>query len=166
VDVRVVAATNRKLEEEIIKGNFREDLYYRLNVIKILAPPLRERKEDIPLLIDCFLEKSASSIIKKLTPEAMEALMRYDYPGNVRELFNIMERGMLLSTGDKIQEEDIFGCITGEKAPEVYTLEEMEKRHIKQVLRRVQWNKTQAAELLGISVRNLYRKIEAYQLQE
>lgn len=166
VDVRVVAATNRNLEEEIAKGNFREDLYYRLNVIRIVVPPLRERKEDIPVLVEHFLGKSGGATNKELTPEAMDALMRYDYPGNVRELFNILERGVLLSTGDKIQEEDLFGCIAGDRTAEVYTLEEMEKRHLSQVLRRVHWNKTQAAELLGISVRNLYRKIEAYQLRE
>jgi len=164
VDVRVVAATNRNLAEEIARGNFREDLYYRLNVIKIVVPPLRERKEDIPLLVEYFLQKSGGGKSKTLAPEAMEALMRHDYPGNVRELFNILERGILLSSGENIQEEDLFGCITGPREPEVYTLEEMEKRHIKQVLRKVQGNKTHAAELLGISLRNLYRKIETYQL--
>ncbi|ABB15526.1 sigma-54-dependent transcriptional regulator [Carboxydothermus hydrogenoformans] len=167
VDVRVIAATNRNLEEEVAKGNFREDLYYRLNVIKIRVPPLRERKEDIPLLVEYFLQKAGNGVKKELTPEALQALMSYDYPGNVRELFNILERGLLLSTGDKIQKEDLFGCLPREEAPKkIYTLEEMEKRYIKQVLEAVQWNKTKAAELLGISVRNLYRKIEEYQLKK
>jgi DNA-binding NtrC family response regulator len=167
VDVRVIAATNRNLEEEVAKGNFREDLYYRLNVIKIRVPPLRERKEDIPLLVEYFLQKVGNGVKKELTPEAMKALMSYDYPGNVRELFNILERGLLLSTGNKIQKEDLFGCLPREEEPKkIYTLEEMEKRYIKQVLEAVQWNKTKAAELLGISVRNLYRKIEEYQLKK
>ncbi|GAV21877.1 sigma-54-dependent transcriptional regulator [Carboxydothermus pertinax] len=167
VDVRVIAATNRNLEEEVAKGNFREDLYYRLNVIKIRVPPLRERKEDIPLLVEYFLQKAGNGEKKELTPEALQALMSYDYPGNVRELFNILERGLLLSIGDKIQKEDLFGCLPREEDPKkIYTLEEMEKRYIKQVLEAVQWNKTKAAELLGISVRNLYRKIEEYQLKK
>lgn len=169
VDVRIVAATNRNLEDEIAKGNFREDLYYRLNVIKVLVPPLRERKEDIPLLVEHFLKKAGCGQTKKLTLKALDALKSYDYPGNVRELFNIMERGTLLCTGEIIELEDLFGSIGGIKvpeAPEVYTIEEMEKKHIKQVLDMVQWNKTQGAELLGISVRNLYRKIETYQLKE
>lgn len=164
VDVRVVAATNRNLEAEVAKGNFREDLYYRLNVIKILVPPLRERKEDIPLLVEHFMQKMGAGKARKLTSEAIEALMNHDYPGNVRELFNILERGMLISSGNEIHEEDLFSCITGRKEPQICTLEEMEKRHIKQVLRMVNWNKTKAAELLGISLRNLYRKIEGYQL--
>lgn len=166
VDVRVIAATNRNLEEEVVKGNFREDLYYRLNVIKIRVPPLRERKEDIPLLAEYFLQKAGNGAPKELASDALEALMSYDYPGNVRELFNILERGILLSTGDKIQKEDLFGCFAREDEPKLCTLEEMEKRYIKQVLEAVQWNKTKAAELLGISVRNLYRKIEEYQLKK
>ncbi|AVX21003.1 two component, sigma54 specific, transcriptional regulator, Fis family [Carboxydocella sporoproducens DSM 16521] len=166
VDVRVIAATNRNLEEEVVKGNFREDLYYRLNVIKIRVPPLRERKEDIPLLAEYFLQKAGNGAPKQLASDALEALMSYDYPGNVRELFNILERGILLSTGAKIQKEDLFGCFAREDEPKLCTLEEMEKRYIKQVLEAVQWNKTKAAELLGISVRNLYRKIEEYQLKK
>ncbi|MBZ4686479.1 MAG: pilR [Clostridiales bacterium] len=163
VKVRVIAATNRKLAEEVEKGNFREDLFYRLNVLRIKVPPLRERKEDIPLLADFFLKKNAPQ--KKLTKEAIEALQNHDFPGNVRELANLIERGALLAEGDLIAPEDLFGSLEKKPQSRPLTLAELEKEHIKKTLDSCNWNKTKTAELLDISVRNLYRKIETYGLK-
>lgn len=169
VKVRVVAATNRDMEKEVAVGNFREDLYYRLHVVKITVPPLRERRDDIPRLIEFFLRKANKSY-KRLSAEAMQQLSVYDFPGNVRELHHLIERGLLLSNGDVIEVEDLMipGQIfkQGNNETKLVSLENMEKEHIQAVLKEVGWNKTQAAEILGISVRNLYRKIEHYQLIE
>ncbi|HWI65682.1 MAG TPA: sigma-54 dependent transcriptional regulator, partial [Symbiobacteriaceae bacterium] len=166
VDVRVVAATNRRLADEVKAGRFREDLYYRLNVVALHVPPLRERREDIPLLVEHFLARIGSP--KELTPEALDALRAYSYPGNVRELFNLVQRGAILSPDRFIAPEDL-GLTTPAETPltteEFTTLEEMEKRHIARALAHTGWNRAQAAQLLGISVRNLYRKIEGFDLQ-
>jgi DNA-binding NtrC family response regulator len=165
VDVRVVAATNRRLADEVKAGRFREDLYYRLNVVALAVPPLRDRREDIPQLVEHFLARIGST--KEMTPEALDALMTYSYPGNVRELFNLVQRGAILSPDRFIAPEDL-GLTTSERQLPVdgfVTLDEMEKRHIARALAQTGWNRAQAAQLLGISVRNLYRKIEAYDLQ-
>lgn len=168
VNVRVVAATNRNMEEEVKKGNFREDLYYRLNVIKLYIPPLRERKDDIPELIEFFLNNNKTN--KKLSAEAMNELLQYDFPGNVRELKHIIERGVLLSSSNIIETDDLLlphvKRSNNTHEASLLTLEEIEKIHIKNVLIQVDWNKTKAAEVLGISVRNLYRKIEQFHLTE
>ncbi|MGD8188670.1 sigma-54-dependent transcriptional regulator [Brevibacillus ginsengisoli] len=170
VKVRVVAATNRIMEEEVGKGNFREDLFYRLNVVKLTIPPLRKRKEDIPLLIQYFMEQRKSSV-KALSENALTALQQYNFPGNVRELDHLIKRGMLLSSGGTIEAADLL--LPTQKPSEVQmkegelcTLEEVEKDHIGHVLMRMKWNKRRAAEILGISLRNLYRKIEQYGLNE
>lgn len=168
VKVRVVAATNCKMEEEVAAGNFREDLYYRLNVVKIIVPPLRERKEDIPLLVDFFLD-DMKAMPKRLSEDALLELCQYDFPGNVRELQHILERGTLLANTDVIEAQDLF--LNQHAKPDVSRvelcpLEEVEKAHIHQVLEKMDWNKTKAAEILGISVRNLYRKIEQYELKQ
>lgn len=164
VQTRIIAATNRNLQQEVEAGNFREDLFYRLAVVKIYVPPLRERKEDVPLLANFFLKRKYPD--KEFAPAALEALQAYDYPGNVRELANLVERGALLCEGNLIQVEDMFGAgvhpTAGNRRPE--TLEELEKRHIKLVLDYTGWDKKTAAEILGISLRSLYRKIEAYGL--
>lgn len=165
VKVRVVAATNRDMEKEIAEGSFREDLYYRLNVVKLVIPPLRKRKEDIPLLIEYFIKQSKMPQ-KKLSPAALEALNHYYFPGNVRELHHIIERGLLLSIGEYIETHDLLLPID-KRTTEVddcypFTLEELEKNHIASILKKMNWNKTKAAMTLGISVRNLYRKIEQY----
>lgn len=183
VNVRVVVATNRNLEEEVQEGRFREDLYYRLNVVTIEIPPLRERKEDIPLLSEYFLKKKGGSRLKKeLSKESIQALQHYDFPGNVRELGNIIERGCLLAKGSWIEPEHLFytrirgmrkegSCHHPVTEPEDaqltsgdFTLQTLEKRHIQKVLKYVGGNKTQAAKLLGIGLRTLYRKIEEYGL--
>lgn len=164
VQTRIIAATNRNLRQEVEQGNFREDLFYRLEVVKIQVPPLRERREDIPLLAHFFLKKKHPD--KEFTPEALEALEKHHFPGNVRELANLVERGALLSDGNMIRKEDMLGynvpAPKEEGKPE--TLAEVEKRHIERVLNYTHWDKKQAAELLGISLRNLYRKIETFNL--
>lgn len=171
VDVRIVAATNRKLADEVKAGRFREDLYYRLNVVALHVPPLRERREDIPDLVLHFLARIGSS--KELTPEALDALLAYSYPGNVRELFNLVQRGAILSPDRFIAPEDL-GLAVDQTPPKTAdepgaaegfpSLEEIERRHISRALTQAGWNRAHAAQLLGISVRNLYRKIEAYDL--
>lgn len=206
VDVRVVAATNRKLVEEVQAGRFREDLYYRLNVVALQVPPLRERREDIPLLVEHFLARIGSG--KEMAPEALGALMQHGFKGNVRELFNLVQRGAILSPDRFIAPEDLGLAVSvasgvsghdggasgdsvaggglaggqevlgagrtaggGSAGPEaagdeaIATLEEMERAHIARALERTCWNRAQAAQLLGVSVRNLYRKIESYGLR-
>ncbi|MDD3845228.1 MAG: sigma-54 dependent transcriptional regulator [Syntrophorhabdaceae bacterium] len=173
VDVRIIAATNRNLEEEVRKGAFREDLYYRLNVVNILIPPLRERKEDIPLLIDFFLKKynmKHKKNIKGPTREARDVLVRYDYPGNVRELENIVERAVVLTRGDHITSEDLpslgeqtmaasDGSIRG-------TVESIERSMIIEALVNTEWVQTKAAATLGLSERMLRYKIKKYSISK
>lgn len=160
VQVRVVAATNRRLHELVEQGQFRKDLYYRLNVVAIPVPSLRERREDIPALVNYFFSLRTADGFKQLTAEAMDYLMGHDYPGNVRELANMVERGILLSRGAVIEKSDL--CCPWDRDGGDLTLESLEKEHIHRVLRMVQWNKPQAADLLGIALRTLYRKIEQY----
>lgn len=169
VDVRVVTATHKDLKEEIRQGRFREDLYYRLNVVHIEVPPLRERKEDIPLLIRHFSERFARELNKKeiptLSPEAMAALLAYDWPGNVRELENVLERAFILSSGPIIRLEDLpFTSFipSGAKLNEV--LELIEKRMITQALTISGNVQTRAAELLGIEKNLLKYKMKKYSL--
>ncbi|MDQ0153766.1 sigma-54-dependent transcriptional regulator [Robertmurraya andreesenii] len=168
VKVRVVAATNADMENEVAAGNFREDLFYRLNVVKLVIPPLRERKTDIPVLIDYFLKEMKNSR-KQLSKQALQELQNYHFPGNVRELHHIIERGVLLARSEIIEQEDLLLGNRGKVSQSVEslrTLEEVEKAHIKRILCEADWNKTRAAEFLGISVRNLYRKIDQYKLME
>jgi DNA-binding NtrC family response regulator len=169
VDVRVITATNKDLKEEIHKGHFREDLFYRLNVVHIEVPPLRERKEDIPLLIRYFLERFAREMNKKeiptLSPEAMAALLAYEWPGNIRELENMLERAIILSPKPIIQLEDLpFASIipAGAKLNEV--LELIEKKMITQALAIAGNVQAHAAELLGIEKNLLKYKMKKYAL--
>lgn len=171
VDVRIIAATNRNLEEEVRKGAFREDLYYRLNVVNIIVPPLRERKEDIPLLIDFFLKKyniKHKKSIKGLTREARDVLVRYDYPGNVRELENIVERAVVLTRGDHISSEDLPNL--SEQAMGASdsgirgTVESLERSMIIEALVNADWVQTKAAATLGLSERMLRYKIKKYNI--
>ncbi|HYF79697.1 MAG TPA: sigma-54 dependent transcriptional regulator [Symbiobacteriaceae bacterium] len=172
VSVRIVAATNRPIEQEVASKRFREDLYYRLNVVRIHLPPLRERKEDIPLLAAYFLKaKGAARSGKDLSPESLKALVSYHYPGNVRELANLIERGLLLAQGPLIEPEDLFGWGWKQVEPEPTVAEvddrllaAVERKHIARVLRLCEGNKTQAARQLGIGLRTLYRKIDEYNL--
>jgi transcriptional regulator with PAS, ATPase and Fis domain len=167
VDVRLVAATNRDLRDALEEGTFREDLYYRLNVVAIDIPPLRERKEDIPPLAQFFLEKftrESGKPLRGITPQAMQLLMDFHWPGNVRELQNIMERAVTLSSGEMLDAADIrldrpSGRASGETSPVLpqgFTLEQWEDDMIREALRRANGNKSQAARSLGLS-RNALR---------
>ncbi|MCL4481109.1 MAG: sigma-54 dependent transcriptional regulator [Bacteroidetes bacterium] len=168
VNVRIVAATNRALEEEMAKGNFREDLFYRLNVMKLTLPPLRDRPDDIPLLTQHFLAMFSKGRKVTIAPEALQALRNYHLPGNVRELSHMIERGILLSTNNRIETKDLLipetFVSTQPTQNDIFSLTELEKRHIQRILAKCQGNKTKAAKILGISVRNLYRKLEEYDL--
>lgn len=179
VDTRIIAATNRNLKEMVESGTFREDLYYRLNVINIRVPPLRERKEDIPLLSEFFLNKAQSGQAKKvLTKRALEKLYDYAWPGNVRELQNEMERVVVLSgietkiTADmlspKILEAAEKGKVQGARVMGKLkdALEELEREMIKEGLRRTGWNKSKLAKELGISRAGLIMKVEKYGLDK
>jgi two-component system, NtrC family, response regulator AtoC len=170
VDVRVVAATNQDLRAALEQGTFREDLYYRLNVVPISIPPLREHKEDIPYLVDHFIERfgrDSGKSIEAVTPAALKLLMDFHWPGNVRELENILERAVALSTGTTIDAADIRLDLSPSKAPreaagpvpfppEGMTLEQFEDEIINEAVRRANGNKSQAARLLGLS-RNALR---------
>ena len=169
VDVRVVAATNQDLRAALEEGTFREDLYYRLNVVPINIPPLRDRKEDVPYLADYFVERFAresAKPIRGITPEAMRVLMDFHWPGNVRELENIIERGVALSAGDMLDVADIRLDLSPARPaaatagtgfiPEGMNLEQFEDGIIQEAVRRAGGNKSQAARLLGIS-RNALR---------
>lgn len=171
VDVRIVAATNKNLDEEVKKGAFREDLYYRLNVVNIRVPALRERKDDIPLLIDFFLKKyngKHKKNIKGLTREVRDMLMKYDYPGNVRELENITERAVVLTRGDCISKEDLpaFSDETKDLLEKNMkgTVETIERNMILDALNSSEWVQTKAASILGLSERMLRYKIKKYKI--
>jgi DNA-binding NtrC family response regulator len=176
IDVRIIAATNRDLEQEIRRGGFRSDLYYRLNVITMHLPPLRERADDVILLAEHFLrrvgEQSGSEF--RLTPEAMEALQRYDWPGNVRELENALERAAILARHGEITVDALPGRIMN-PAPEPLvsdrpqanpTLELVERAYILWVLQAEGGNKARAAEVLGIDPSTLYRKLNRYEMSD
>ncbi|AFM39460.1 response regulator with CheY-like receiver, AAA-type ATPase, and DNA-binding domains [Desulfosporosinus acidiphilus SJ4] len=184
VDVRIVAATNRDLRLEISQGRFREDLFYRLNGLTLIVPPLRERRDDILPLSRYFLESHCAKSqdpAYTLLPETEEKLLNYSFPGNVRELCHLIERGRILAIDGKITSKDIWGesehipkpspVIHSEaefsdlfRSNHYPTLEEVEKHYIAATLKKAKGNKTQTAGLLGISVRNLYRKLQSYEV--
>ncbi len=177
VDVRVVAATNKALDEEVTAGRFREDLYYRINVITITVPELRERTEDLPLLINHFLRAFAQkngSPSPELTKSALNALLHYGWPGNVRELENVIEHAMLLSDNRVIDLQHLPAHVAenrngraGQGTPATnVTLEQLEREYILKVLTDVRWHRSKAAAILGIDRRTLYRKIQEYALTE
>lgn len=189
VDVRVIAATNRDLPAEVAAGTFREDLYYRLNVIGLDVPPLRKRREDIPLLATVFLERFSLAnrkVIKGFTPQSMDALLRYNWPGNVRELENAIERSVILCTGEYISERDLPLVITtlpqeilfsavegglqssvmlagGQK--QILTLEQLERIAILSMLQETSDNKSEAARRLGITRATLHNKLKRYGIE-
>ncbi len=178
-DVRVISATNKTLAEEVKHSRFREDLLYRLNVITLNLPNLRERREDIPLLVDYFLKnRLRSREPKKIEPQALEMLMKYHWPGNVRELENVIERAAILCRDNLIRVDDL-ALPLGQRlqyegpvahvspSPQIGTaisMRDIEKIHINGVLRLVQWNKNTASKILGISLKTLYTKIQQYNL--
>jgi len=173
IDIRIIAATNKNLKKEIEQGSFRQDLYYRLNVISLHVPPLAERKDDIPLLGYHFLNKFSESQgkkIDKISDEVMEILLSYEFPGNIRELENIMERAVALADGSIIELRHLpmdlqqvkFVRLKRQQAQRLVTLEENEKEYIMWVLDQVSDNKTKAAEILGIDRVSLWRKLKRY----
>jgi DNA-binding NtrC family response regulator len=187
VDVRLIAATNRDLKTLVDDGNFREDLYYRLNVVNIHLPPLRDRPEDIPLLLDHFLKLAAEENGKKLqgfTSEAVKVLTAYNWPGNVRELRNCVERMVVMARGTKLSLNDVPADISqaisrdlhageDEGAPDEPRLETpsldmdtQERNLIIRALKKTGGNRTEAASILGISRRTLHRKLNTYGLQD
>ncbi|HKZ56553.1 MAG TPA: sigma-54 dependent transcriptional regulator [Thermodesulfovibrionales bacterium] len=173
VDVRIIVATNKDLREEVKKGNFREDLLYRLDVIPIIVPPLRERKDDIPSLVEYFLEYFASEYgqkLKKITPEAIKMLETHDWPGNIRELRNVIERLVIMTPPDTINarnlvvaeptKEDYFAFTTLREARDAF-----EKTFITKKLEENNWNISKTAEILQIERSNLHKKIKAYNIK-
>jgi DNA-binding NtrC family response regulator len=171
VDVRIIAATNLNLADEVKAKRFRDDLYYRLNVVEIRLPPLRERREDIPLLVDAFLKKCGDprrKEVKGVSEAALAMLMDYAWPGNVRELENVIERAVTLSRSEKIVPEDLPPAVQGsrgdrrvldEAAERTLSLAAMEKEYILKILDKMGGNKYQAAQALGIDRKTLYRKL-------
>jgi two-component system response regulator AtoC len=174
VDVRVITATNKNIEKEMQEGGFREDLYYRLNVIPINMPALRERKEDIPPLIDSFLANYNCAFGKKVTlsSEAITDLFDYDYPGNVRELKNILERLVALASTDVITVDALPEHVAKQRGKMTATVSlaevsaEAEKAYIIRILKSAKGNKTRTAELLGISRKTLWEKIKLFDTEK
>lgn len=175
VDARIIAATNRDLKKLVESGTFREDLYYRLNVIPVMLPPLRERKEDMPLLAEFFLAQFSAEMRKPLeavSAEALEILMAHDWPGNVRELRNVLERGAVLARGPIITPIELE-LVQPASAPSPLgspepadSLKDVERKHIISTLRQHRWNITRSAKALGIDRVTLYSKIKRYQIRE
>jgi DNA-binding NtrC family response regulator len=184
IDVRIIAATNRDLQKEVAIGRFREDLFHRLNVVRITLPPLRERKEDIPLLLERFLERAPERFA--LSFDATEAMMNYDWPGNVRELMNCLERMMSFNSGPLLHFADlpsgvanharagtqaglvavaVVGGRLASSQQSVVPLHELEKRAIHHALQHTNGDRTSAAQMLGIGRTTLYRKLKEYQLE-
>ncbi len=171
--MRIIAATNRDLDSAIKAGTFRQDLYFRLNVVQIKLPPLRERKSDIPLLVTSFLEKFSGTqdSTRTISEEAMRQLIAYDWPGNVRELENAIERAVALSSGPILHVADLPTNLqypTTERAPdkhELLPLEELERRAILRTLLETAGDKLAAARILGIGKTTLYRKLKQYHLE-
>src|SRR5882672_2562050 len=178
LEVRVVAATNRDLEVAFREGTFRKDLFFRLNVVRIDLPPLRERRSDIPMLVQCFLDRHAGGENVKFTSAAMKLLMQYDWPGNVRELENCISRALTLGDRERIDEDDLSPALLGRngagkahyaevsegEVSSTMALEELEKLTIQRVFNKVGGDKAKAGELLGISRATLYRKLKRYQI--
>jgi len=170
VDVRILAATNRDMKKAISENRFREDLFYRLNVISIHIPPLRERKDDIPLLVKAFIRRCCLEMNKEqvqIAPSAMKLLMDYNWPGNVRELENVIERALVIGRGKEIVTEDLpFSRkeLGTEALPN--SLKLMEKMHIKRIMEETDWNISKAARVLEIDRQTLYNKIEKYHIEK
>jgi two-component system response regulator HydG len=177
VDVRIIAATNQDLQEAIADKRFRLDLYYRLNVARFVLPPLRERREDIPLLVEHFVDKYARKMRRRveLGEGVIDYLVRYDFPGNIRELENMIEQGVALAVDGRIRLDDIVppeiqqrvtptpGSVAGRRLTEV--VDDAEREAIAKVLREVEGNKERAAEVLGLSGTTLWRKMKRLNIQ-
>lgn len=177
IDARVLSASNRNLEESVRSGTFRQDLFYRLNVIRIALPPLRDRREDIPLLVNHFIEKFAPDSKRQvdgIQAEALTALKSHDWPGNIRELEHVIERAVLLGKGTMIGKEDLpphlvardeGAFVVNQALAKHLTLDELEREYIGRVLESTHGNKTEAARILGVDRTTLYRKLEEYKFK-
>ncbi len=168
-DFRIIAATNKNLAEAVRQASFREDLYYRLNVINLEMPPLRKRKEDIPLLAEHFLNRFRQEMkkdIQHVSREALDLMMLYDWPGNVRELENAIERAVVVCKGKHIQPEDLPIQREAVGAAQSESLQEMEKTHIRHILQQYDWNISRSAKALGIDRSTLHKKIRRYGLDQ
>jgi len=171
VDVRIIAASNRNLETEVEKGNFRSDLFYRINVMQIELPSLKERKDDLEILTEYFVEhfsKKLKRSINKITKGFLEQIKLYDFPGNIRELRNVIERSIILSEGGILSENTLPKEFFHKEHCEengVTKLDEVEKKHILKILESVNGNKTKTAEVLGIGLTTLYRKLQTYGIE-
>ncbi|MCK4352218.1 sigma-54-dependent Fis family transcriptional regulator [candidate division WOR-3 bacterium] len=174
IDVRIITSSNKNIEEEVASGNLREDLYYRLNVISIQLPPLRERREDIPLLVQHFLKKyskKTNRVIKGMSKEALELFTRYNWPGNVRELENVIERAVILGKDEFLMPNDLPRIIKEVKKdkphyPPNKSLGEVEKEYITNVLQETGWNLSKTAKTLKINRTTLYNKIKKYKIKK
>lgn len=175
VNVRIISATNQDLESKIKERSFREDLYYRLNVISVFVPPLRDRREDVLLLADHFIKKAnqkCGKAIKGITPAVKDIILNYDWPGNVRELENVIERGVVLSRTDVIDKSDLpyLGLVTDRTLEDTsaasLSMKDVEKNHILRVLKRTSWNLMKSAEILGIHRNTLRLKMKEYGIEK
>jgi DNA-binding NtrC family response regulator len=169
VDFRVISATNQDLERLVETGQFREDLYYRINVVTISLPPLRERRADIPLLAEHFLQRFSRRSRREMNsiePEAMDALVRYRWPGNVRELANVIERAVVVGRPPAIRREDLpFSIEALDGPPPGNSLADVERAHVERILAMTEWNVTRSAQILGVDRATLYNKIKRYGLE-
>ncbi|HEU4649206.1 MAG TPA: sigma-54 dependent transcriptional regulator, partial [Gemmatimonadales bacterium] len=181
VDIRVIAATNRELEEAVAQGRFRDDLYWRLNVLQIHVPPLRERRADIPALAEHFLQRAIESSgvdrsgPTSIAPEAMAMIQSYPWPGNVRELRNVLQRAATLGAGPAVRPEDLsvrirdsgqVASLVDAAARRQLNLREVERLYILEVLRQTGGNRSRAAEVLGLDRKTLYRRLEEYRSEQ
>jgi two-component system response regulator GlrR len=171
VDIRIISASNKDIEKEVEKGNFRSDLFYRIHVIPIRMPPLRERKEDIPILVEHFLEKSAAAMnkhVKNITPQALKKIMVYSWPGNVRELENVIECAVVMARDDVINEDMLV--VPGQKADENAfrpfreSKQDFERNYLTELMKITRGNVSQAAKLAGKYRADLYALLEKYNL--
>ncbi len=173
-DVRVISATNKKLDEEVRAGRFRADLLYRLNALSLQIPPLRERRDDIPKLAEHFLGQKSKT--KRLSYESLKILMKHNWPGNIRELKNVIEAAIAVSSSDVIEPKDLFlnialgDILIGNQSStdgtnDHLTMDEIEKLHIEKVLKRNNWNRVKTAQVLGITPKTLYLKIKRYEIR-
>jgi DNA-binding NtrC family response regulator len=166
VDVRFVSATNKDIKKDVTTGEFRPDLYYRIGALNLYIPPLRERKEDIPLLVEHIIQSNPQFRHKKLSKKAVEILVQYGWPGNIRELQNVIRRALFLSTDTTMGPQDLSPDLTTGHAVSSRKLEDIEKEHILKIYREANGQKRRAAEILGVDPKTLYRKLHSYGIEE